>query len=216
MIHSKKIHSALFILSIILFFSFSSSDKTNSSNSDKISARVDSVLSLMTLDEKIGQLNQLSYGIGWGPTIKISVDDEYKQLIREGKIGSFLNAIGAEFTYELQKIAVEESRLKIPLIFGLDVIHGFKTTFPIPLGEAATWQPELIELSAHFQAIEAASAGIHWTFSPMVDIARDPRWGRIMEGAGEDPYLGSIMAAAHVRGYQGKLSDLNIIACVKH
>lgn len=216
MIHSKKIYSVLLILSIILFFSFSSSDKTNISNEEKISARVDSVLSLMTLEEKIGQLNQLSYGIGWGPTIKISVDDEYKQLIREGKIGAFLNAIGAEFTYELQKIAVEESRLKIPLIFGLDVIHGFKTTFPVPLGEAATWQPEIVEMSAHYQAIEAASAGIHWTFSPMVDIARDPRWGRIMEGAGEDPYLGSLMAAAHVRGYQGNLSDLNIIACVKH
>lgn len=186
------------------------------SDDEIISARVDSVLSLMTLEEKIGQLNQLSYGIGWGPTVKISVPDEYKQLIKEGKIGSFLNAIGAEFTYELQKVAVQESRLKIPLIFGLDVIHGFKTTFPVPLGEAATWQPEIVEMSAHYQAIEAASAGIHWTFSPMVDIARDPRWGRIMEGAGEDPYLGSLMAAAHVRGYQGDLSDLNIIACVKH
>lgn len=216
MINSEKIYSFFFAVSIILFFSFSAFDKTNISNEDKISARVDSVLSLMTLDEKIGQLNQLSYGIGWGPTIKISVDDEYKQLIREGKIGSFLNAIGAEFTYELQKIAVEESRLKIPLIFGLDVIHGFKTTFPIPLGEAATWQPELIQMSAHYQAMEAASAGIHWTFSPMVDIARDPRWGRIMEGSGEDPYLGSLMAAARVRGYQGNFSDLNIIACVKH
>ena len=186
------------------------------SDEQKISAKVDSVLSLMTLDEKIGQLNQLSYGIGWGPTVKVSVPDEYKQMIKEGKIGSFFNAIGAEFTYELQKIAVQESRLKIPLIFGLDVIHGFKTTFPIPLGEAATWQPELIEKSAHYQAIEAASAGIHWTFAPMVNIARDPRWGRIMEGSGEDPYLGSLMAAARVRGYQGNLSDLNIIACVKH
>jgi beta-glucosidase len=186
------------------------------SNDEIISARVDSVLSLMTLDEKIGQLNQLSFGIGWGPTIKATVPDEYKAQIRDGKIGSFLNAIGAEFTYELQKVAVQESRLKIPLIFGLDVIHGFKTTFPVPLGEAATWQPEIIEMSAHYQAIEAASAGIHWTFSPMVDIARDPRWGRIMEGSGEDTYLGSLMASARVRGYQGNLSDLNIIACVKH
>jgi beta-glucosidase len=216
MIYSEKIYSVFFAVSIILFFSFSSFDKTNISSEDKISARVDSVLALMTLDEKIGQLNQLSYGIGWGPTIKIAVDDEYKQLIREGKIGSFLNAIGAEFTYELQKIAIEESRLKIPLIFGLDVIHGFKTTFPIPLGEAATWQPEIVEMSAHYQALEAASAGIQWTFSPMVDIARDPRWGRIMEGSGEDPFLGSLMAAARVRGYQGNLSELNIIACVKH
>lgn len=186
------------------------------SNDELISEKVDSVLSIMTLEEKIGQLNQLSYGIGWGPTVKVNVPDEYKNLIKEGKIGSFLNAIGAEFTYELQKVAVNESRLKIPLLFGLDVIHGFKTIFPIPLGEAATWQPELIEMSAHYQALEAASAGIHWTFSPMVDIARDPRWGRIMEGSGEDSYLGSIMAAARVRGYQGNLSNLNIIACAKH
>ncbi len=207
----------IFILSLIVIaLSGFVNSPVQNSDEDRISIRVDSVLALMTLNEKIGQLNQLSYGIGWGPTVKVAVPDEYKQQIREGKIGSFLNAIGAEFTYELQKVATQESRLKIPLIFGLDVIHGFKTTFPIPLGEAATWQPELIEMSAHYQAIEAASAGIHWTFSPMVDIARDPRWGRIMEGSGEDPYLGSVMAAARVRGYQGNLSDLNIVACVKH
>jgi beta-glucosidase len=211
----KKYFVFLFSIVVIALSGFVQTPQINSEE-DKLSARVDSVLSLMTLDEKIGQLNQLSFGIGWGPTIKVSVPDEYKQMIKEGKIGSFFNAIGAEFTYELQKVAVQESRLKIPLIFGLDVIHGFKTTFPIPLGEAATWQPELIEMSAHYQAIEAASAGIHWTFSPMVDIARDPRWGRIMEGSGEDPYLGSLMAAARVRGYQGDLTDLNIIACVKH
>ena len=206
------------LLSSVLVFTLSGFVQTpqKESTDEIIENRVDSVLSLMTLDEKIGQLNQLSYGIGWGPTVKVNVPDEYKILIKEGKIGSFLNAIGAEFTYELQKIAVEESRLKIPLLFGLDVIHGFKTTFPVPLGEAATWQPEIIEMSAHYQAIESASAGIHWTFSPMVDIARDPRWGRIMEGSGEDPYLGSLMAAARVRGYQGNFSDLNIIACVKH
>jgi beta-glucosidase len=211
----KKI---LLLLFITLLFGSTGFINTpnNKSNKDVISEKVDSVLSLMTLEEKIGQLNQLSYGIGWGPTVKVSVPDEYKKLIREGKIGSFLNAIGAEFTYELQKVAVDESRLKIPLLFGLDVIHGFKTTFPIPLGEAATWQPEIVEMSAHYQALEAASAGIHWTFAPMVDIARDPRWGRIMEGSGEDSYLGSIMAAARVRGYQGDLSNLNIIACAKH
>ena len=211
----KKYFVFLFSIVVIALSGFVQTPQINSEE-DKLSARVDSVLSLMTLDEKIGQLNQLSFGIGWGPTVKVAVPDEYKQQIREGKIGSFLNAIGAEFTYELQKVATQESRLKIPLIFGLDVIHGFKTTFPVPLGEAATWQPELVEMSAHYQALEAASAGIHWTFSPMVDIARDPRWGRIMEGAGEDPYLGSLMAAAHVRGYQGNLSNLNIIACVKH
>ena len=211
----KKYFVFIFSVLLLAVSGFVQTPQQKSSD-DIISVRVDSVLSLMTLDEKIGQLNQLSFGIGWGPTVKVAVPDEYKQQIREGKIGSFLNAIGAEFTYELQKVAVEESRLKIPLIFGLDVIHGFKTTFPVPLGEAATWQPEMVEMSAHYQALEAASAGIHWTFSPMVDIARDPRWGRIMEGAGEDPYLGSLMAAAHVRGYQGNLSNLNIIACVKH
>jgi beta-glucosidase len=211
----KKYFTILFSILVIASSGFINIPNQQS-DEEKISARVDSVLSIMTLDEKIGQLNQLSYGIGWGPTVKVSVPDEYKQMIREGKIGSFFNAIGAEFTYELQKVAVQESRLKIPLIFGLDVIHGFKTTFPIPLGEAATWQPELIENSAHYQAIEAASAGIHWTFSPMVNIARDPRWGRIMEGSGEDTYLGSLMGAARVRGYQGNLSDLNLIACVKH
>ena len=211
----KKLTSFLFIIIILSIFGFSGNNPQESAE-DIISIRVDSVLSLMSLEDKIGQLNQLSYGIGWGPAVKISVPDEYKQLIKEGKVGSFLNAVGAEFTYELQKIAVNESRLKIPMLFGLDVIHGFKTTFPIPLGEAATWQPEIVEMSAHYQAIEAASAGIHWTFSPMVDIARDPRWGRIMEGSGEDPYLGSLMAAAKVRGYQENLSDLNIIACAKH
>ncbi len=210
---NKYITTTLVIL--ILCFGIIIPQKKNISE-EVISARVDSVLSLMTLDEKIGQLNQLSFGIGWGPTIKSNVPDEYKALIREGKIGSFLNALGAEFTGDLQKIAVTESRLKIPLLFGYDVIHGFRTTFPVPLGEAATWQPELAEMSAHYQALEASSAGVHWTFSPMVDIARDPRWGRIMEGNGEDPYLGSLMAAAYVRGYQGYLSENNIIACAKH
>jgi beta-glucosidase len=206
------------VTGLLLWFFFSAiilSQKKNISN-ELLTSRVDSVLSLMTLEEKIGQLNQLSFGIGWGPTIKSSVPDEYKTLIREGKIGSFLNALGAEFTGDLQKVAVTESRLKIPLLFGYDVIHGFRTTFPVPLGEAATWQPELIELSAHYQALEASSAGVHWTFSPMIDIARDPRWGRIMEGSGEDTYLGSLMAAARVRGYQGNLSENNIIACAKH
>jgi len=207
-----------FILILILTISnigFVYSQKIDLSEK-RIFERVDSVLSLMTLEEKIGQLNQLSFGIGWGPTVKSNVPNEFRDLIREGKIGSFLNALGAKFTGELQKIAVQETRLKIPLIFGYDVIHGFRTTFPVPLGEAASWQPELVELSAHYQALEASAAGVHWTFSPMVDIARDPRWGRIMEGSGEDTYLGSQMVAARVRGYQGNLSENNIIACAKH
>ncbi|RPI73244.1 MAG: glycosyl hydrolase [Ignavibacteriales bacterium] len=183
---------------------------------EKISVRVDSVLSLMTIDEKIGQLNQLSYGSGWGPTVKVEIPSQYNEMIKQGKIGSFLNATGADLTFELQKIVLTESRLKIPLIFGLDVIHGFRTTFPVPIAEASTWEPDLIEKSAYYQSLEASSAGIHWTFSPMVDIARDPRWGRIVEGSGEDPYLGSIMSAARVKGYQGDFSNDNIIACAKH
>lgn len=129
-----------------------------------------------------------------------------------------LNVFGAKETHALQRIAVEESRAKIPLLFGLDVIHGFKTTFPIPLAEAATWDPAAVELSARISAREAAAAGIHWTFAPMVDIARDPRWGRIAEGSGEDPYLGSLMAAARVRGFQGgNLADpSSLLACAKH
>src|SRR5690606_38986004 len=166
----KKYFVFLFSTLIIALSGFVNSPQ-KISEEDIISERVDSVLSLMTLEEKIGQLNQLSYGIGREATVKVNGPDEYRKLIKEAKIGSFLNGIGAEFTYELQKIAVNESRLKIPLLCGLDVIHGFKTTFPVPLGEAATWQPEIVEMSAHYQAIEAASAGIHWTFNPMVDIA---------------------------------------------
>ncbi|MBI5808639.1 MAG: glycoside hydrolase family 3 C-terminal domain-containing protein [Ignavibacteriales bacterium] len=179
--------------------------------------RADSVLALMTLEEKVGQLVQ--YSGGWATGAETGKPTEGSdELIRKGRVGSFLNVVSSKLTGKMQKIAVEESRLKIPLIFGLDVIHGYFSTFPIPLAEACTWNPSLIEKSARMQAIEASSAGIHWTFNPMVDIARDPRWGRIMEGSGEDPYLGSLMAAARVRGYQGNDLSANntILACVKH
>jgi len=178
---------------------------------------IDSILAGLTLQEKIGQLVQYTGGWSTGPAGRV-INDEQRRLIKEGKAGSLLNVIGSSVTHELQKIAVEESRAKIPLLFGLDVIHGFKTTFPIPLAEAATWEADAVELSARVSATEAASAGVHWTFAPMVDIARDPRWGRIAEGSGEDPYLGSVMAAARVRGFQGRsLSDPTaIMACVKH
>ena len=201
----KKIILLLFTTSIL---SAQLKDFTN---------KADSILSLMTLDEKIGQLVQ--YSGGWATGTETGKPSEgSNELIRKGKVSSFLNVVGAEETKRMQKIAVEESRLKIPLIFGLDVIHGFKTTFPIPLAEASSWNPSLVEKSARMQAEEASSAGIHWTFNPMVDIARDPRWGRIMEGSGEDTYLGTIRAAARVRGYQGgDLSVHNtILACVKH
>lgn len=182
----------------------------------KTEARVDSVMKLMTLEEKIGQLNQLTgNGETTGP---ITFATEYQDAIRKGMVGSMLNVNSAEYTYKVQKIAVEESRLKIPLIFGYDVIHGYKTIFPIPLGEAACWDMEAIEKSARVAAIEASAAGQHWTFAPMVDIARDPRWGRVMEGAGEDPFYGSAVAVARIKGFQGEnLADNNtIVACAKH
>lgn len=179
--------------------------------------KVDSVLSLMTLEEKVGQLVQYSSKFDTGTRTR-RPKEGHEELIRQGRIGSLLNIFGAEETKRLQKIAVEESRLKIPLIFGLDVIHGLKSTFPVPIAEASSWNPKLVEYSARMQAIEASAAGIHWTFNPMVDIARDPRWGRIVEGSGEDPYLGSVMAAARVRGYQGDnlAAENTILACAKH
>lgn len=179
--------------------------------------RADSVLALMTLEEKVGQLVQYSGDWVTG-AVQGRPSETSDELLKKGKIGSFLNVVSSEKTMKLQKIAVEQSRLKIPLIFGLDVIHGYFSTFPVPIGEASSWNPSLVEKSARMQAIEASSAGIHWTFNPMVDIARDPRWGRVMEGSGEDPYLGSLMAVARVKGYQGNDLTANntILACVKH
>ena len=178
---------------------------------------VDSILARMTLAEKLGQLNQPS---GAGDATGPGGGQRASRLaeLRRGGIGSFLNVVGADTTRALQRIAVEESRLHIPLVFGLDVIHGFRTVFPVPLGEAASFDPSLAERAARIAATEAAAAGIDWTFAPMVDIARDPRWGRIVEGAGEDPYLGALFAAARVRGFQGNdLSAANAIAATaKH
>jgi len=172
--------------------------------------RIDSLLASMTLDEKLGQLNQLS--------VDNEPSAEQLALVRKGLVGSFFNLTGAAATHDAQHIAVDESRLHIPLIFGQDVIHGYRTVFPIPLGEAASWDPEAVQAAAHVAAREAAAAGVHWTFAPMVDIARDPRWGRIAEGSGEDPYLGSAMAAARVRGFQGKdpRAPDAVLATVKH
>jgi beta-glucosidase len=177
--------------------------------------RVESLLRDMTLEEKIGQLVQYSAGQPTGPGTGRT---DYKDMIAQGQIGALLNVIDTPLINEYQRIAVEKSRLHIPLLFGLDVIHGFRTEFPIPLGMASTWDPELVEKAAHVAAMEASAIGIRWTFSPMVDIARDARWGRMQEGAGEDPYLGSAMAAAYVRGYQGSRLDASdtMAACVKH
>jgi len=184
-----------------------------------IEARIDALLGQMTLEEKVGQMNQYSsFHDLTGPApeeerARARLDD-----LKSGRVGSMLNVLGAEATRAAQKEAVEGSRLGIPVIFGYDVIHGYRTIFPVPLGEAASWDLEAIEGSARVAATEASAAGVHWTSAPMVDICRDARWGRIMEGAGEDPFLGARIAAARVRGFQGaSLSDLDsIAACAKH
>ncbi|TAD83891.1 MAG: beta-glucosidase BglX [Bacteroidetes bacterium] len=176
--------------------------------------RANALLQRMTLAEKIGQLNQLSADFATGP---ITPQGNKQQLARSGQLGSMLNLMGASRTRQLQELAMQ-SRLKIPLLFGQDVIHGYRTTFPIPLAEAASWDLPAMQQTARIAATEASAAGIHWIFAPMVDISRDPRWGRVMEGAGEDPYLGSLIAAARVKGFQGSgLGHTNaVMACVKH
>ena len=180
-----------------------------------IDQKVDALLGQMTLEEKIGQLNQ--YNADWIATGPVTIKSDKQAEIKAGQIGSMLNILRSEHTRQYQELAMQ-SRLKIPLLFGMDVIHGYKTTFPIPLAEAASWDLEAIERSARIAATEASASGIHWTFAPMVDIARDPRWGRVMEGAGEDTYLGSRIAFARVKGFQGnKLGDINsLMACAKH
>lgn len=181
----------------------------------EIQKKADSILQLMTLKEKIGQLNQ--YNDDWDATGPVTLDANKEQQVRDGSVGSLLNCVTVQRTRKWQSIAMQ-SRLKIPLLFGQDVIHGFKTTFPIPLAESCSWDLELIEQAEKVAADEASASGVHWTFAPMVDIARDPRWGRVMEGSGEDPYLGSLIAAARVKGFQGARlgSTTSLMACVKH
>ena len=182
-----------------------------------IEKRIDSLLALMTIEEKLGQLNQLAGK--WDIEQKRSVlTPGQRKMVEGGRVGSFLNVVGASVTREFQNVAVGHSRLRIPMIFGFDVIHGFRTVFPIPLAEASTWDVQGVERSARIGAIEATAMGLHWTFAPMVDIARDPRWGRIAEGSGEDPYLGSVLAAARVRGFQGSsfADPTTLVACAKH
>jgi beta-glucosidase len=201
-------YSFISFLLFIFVFKLTAQKKT-------IGERVDSVLRMMTLEEKIGQLNQ--YSSDFAATGPITKDGDKQNQIRKGMIGSFLNVTGAARTRTLQEIAMQ-SRMKIPLLFGQDVIHGYRTTFPIPLAEAASWDIAAIERSARIAATEMSAAGMHWTFAPMVDIGRDPRWGRVMEGAGEDSYLGSMIAAARVKGFQGKglgNSDA-VMATAKH
>jgi beta-glucosidase len=181
----------------------------------QIDRKVDALMKQMTVAEKVGQLHQISGREFTGPTSSNYADKLAD--IRSGKVGSMLNVKGVADTREIQALALQ-SRLKIPLLFSLDVIHGYQTVFPVPLGESASWDMEAIELSAHIAAREAAASGIHWTFAPMVDVARDPRWGRVMEGAGEDTFLGSKIAAARVHGFQGKQLGAadSVMATAKH
>jgi len=176
---------------------------------------IDSVLAGLSMEEKLGQLTQYrgQWGLTGPQTPEAGVAD-----IRAGRVGSFLGVVGAAVTHEMQRVAVEESRAHIPLLFAHDVVHGFRTIFPVPLAQAASWDPRAVQRAARVGAAEGAANGLHWTFAPMVDIARDPRWGRVVEGAGEDPYLGSAMAAAAVQGIQGtSLRDsLTLIATAKH
>jgi beta-glucosidase len=191
------------------FFVFSQKGKP-----DRMKVFVDNLMSKMTLEEKLGQLN---LPVSGDITTGQAGSSEIAKKIREGKVGGLFNIKSVEKICETQRLAVEQSRLKIPLLFGMDVIHGYETVFPIPLGLSCSWDMVAIEQSARIAAIEASAAGINWTFSPMVDLCRDPRWGRASEGSGEDPFLGSKIAMAMVRGYQGNLTQNNqILACVKH
>ena len=218
----KKRVAIIGVLLSLGFLAFSTYEKPGFKKSDQdprdIEQKIDSVLALMTLDEKIGQMVQ--YNGSWDVTGPATGTDNEKKLenLKNGLVGSMLNVTSVEHTRQAQKIVMENSRLKIPLIFGYDVIHGYQTMFPVPLGESASWDLELMEKTARVAGRETAAAGVHWTFAPMMDISRDARWGRIMEGAGEDPYLNSKIAVARIKGFQGNdLSDpKTIAACAKH
>src|SRR6266571_402263 len=207
-----SIRSIRILLILLLAFSFTSPSSSNSQQRQDIEQRINALLARMTLEEKLGQLQQLD-GESNG-----NFRPEHRDLVRKGLLGSTLNVRGAQKTNELQRIAIEESRLKIPLLFGFDVIHGYRVILPVPLAEASSWDPAIAETSASIAAAEARSSGVHWTFAPMVDIGRDARWGRIVEGSGEDPYLGSMMARARVRGFQGRdySAPDKVLACAKH
>ncbi|WP_010135131.1 beta-glucosidase BglX [Ochrovirga pacifica] len=216
----KRVQLLFFSLLTYSVISCSQTDEIKYKNPKyNVNQRVEDLLSRMTLDEKIGQMNQ--YNGFWNVTGPAPVQGDqakkYKHL-REGLVGSMLNVRGAAQVRAVQKVAVEESRLGIPLIIGFDVIHGYETLSPIPLAEAASWDLKAIKKSAEMAALEASAAGINWTFAPMVDVSRDARWGRVMEGAGEDPYLGSQIAKARVQGFQGEDLSLHntILACAKH
>ena len=202
----------LLVLAVVFICFIAPTSRSHSQRAADVEGRVNALLAKMTLAEKLGQLQQLD-GEGNG-----NFRPEHLELIRKGLLGSTLNVRGAARTNQLQHVAMDESRLKIPVLLGFDVIHGYRTIFPIPLGEASSWDPTLAERSSSIAANEAYATGLRWTFAPMMDIARDPRWGRITEGAGEDPFLGAAFARARVLGFQG--SDYStpgrIVACAKH
>ncbi|MBQ2525638.1 MAG: beta-glucosidase BglX [Bacteroidales bacterium] len=203
-----NINLLLPFVAIAITISCSGPSASTVGSTPEIEKRIDKLLSQMTLQEKIGQMNQISAGGSVEP---------FAEAVRNGQVGSILNETDPGRVNELQRIAVEESRLGIPILIARDVIHGFNTVFPIPLGIAATFDPQLAEEGARVAALEATSVGVRWTFSPMLDIARDPRWGRIAEGSGEDPYLDARMGEALVRGYQGEPGDsTSMAACIKH
>ncbi|PKB15514.1 beta-glucosidase BglX [Flavobacterium sp. 5] len=208
----------LFFLAVGLFVIGSVKAQTKVKKEVSFDKKVEILLKKMTLEEKVGQLNQ--YNGFWdvtGPTPKEGLAAKKYEDLKKGLVGSMLNVKGVKDVRALQKIAVEQTRLGIPLLFGFDVIHGYKTISPIPLAESASWDMDAIQKSAEMAADEASSVGINWTFAPMVDVSRDARWGRVMEGAGEDSYLGSRIAVARVKGFQGDLSsNKNILACAKH
>ncbi|WP_163710915.1 beta-glucosidase BglX [Mangrovibacterium lignilyticum] len=199
----------LFIIALFLFSCNPAKD--SSKGNTEIEGKIQDLISQMTLEEKLGQMSQFDPG-------QFGDEENLKQAIKDGEVGSILNLVGAATINKLQKVAVEESRLGIPIIIGRDVIHGYKTIMPIPLGMAATWNPELTEKAMAVSAKEAATEGVHWTFAPMIDISRDPRWGRIAESCGEDTYLASQLAVAMVKGFQGEDPSApdRIAACAKH
>ncbi len=209
----KKI--SVYILPLLATITIASCKSQPIPPANSIDQKIDSLLSLMTIEEKIGQLTLYTSDMDQTGAF---IRKEYEEDIKKGHVGAIFNAYGAEYTRRLQEMAIANSRLRIPLIFGYDVIHGHKTIFPVPIAEASSWNLDLIEQTAGAAAREASAQGLHWTFAPMCDISRDPRWGRVVESSGEDPLLGSLIAAARVKGFQGKnLADsTTVVACVKH
>ena len=202
--------TAVVVAALLVVASSGALAQTAPLSDQQVKARVEALLAQMTLEEKVGQATQIAGGLFPGA--------KPEEALRKGGAGSILWLNDTKKFNELQKVAVEESRLKIPVLYGLDVIHGYRTIFPVPLAMAASWDPSVHERAAAVAAMEARAAGIHWTFAPMLDIARDARWGRIVEGAGEDPYLGAAMAAAQVHGFQGPYLGApdRLLACAKH